>query len=109
LHLTQGTVRRDVEINSAMDSNEGQVLVAAGLAGLGIVIQPLYIIHDEIVRGRLVPVMLDWALPPLTINLAYQSRRHLPAKIRVFTDYLIERFEINDIERKWAALREPSV
>ena len=51
------------------------------------------------------PVLLDWELPPLTINIAYQSRRHLPAKIRVFTDYLVERFEKLDLERKWAALR----
>jgi len=106
LHLSRGDERRDVEISSAVDSNEGQVIVSTGLAGLGILIQPLYIIHDEIVAGRLVPVLLDWELPPLTINIAYQSRRHLPAKIRVFTDYLVERFEKLDLERKWAALRE---
>lgn len=105
LHLHRGSEHRDIEIISAMDSNEGQVIVSAGLAGLGIVIQPLYIIHDEIVAGRLIPILLDWELPPLTINLAYQSRRHLPAKIRVFTDYLVERFEAQDLERKWASLR----
>jgi DNA-binding transcriptional LysR family regulator len=105
LHLSKSGVHRDVAIASTLDSNEGQVIVAAGLAGLGIVIQPLYIIHDEIVAGRLVPVLLDWELPPLIINLAYQSRRHLPAKIRVFTDYLIERFETLELERKWQALR----
>ncbi|OGB69419.1 MAG: LysR family transcriptional regulator [Burkholderiales bacterium RIFOXYC12_FULL_65_23] len=105
LHLSRGDEHRDVEISSAVDSNEGQVIVSTGLAGLGILIQPLYIIHDEIVAGRLVPVLLDWELPPLTINIAYQSRRHLPAKIRVFTDYLVERFEKLDLERKWAALR----
>jgi DNA-binding transcriptional LysR family regulator len=105
LHLSKGMEQRDIEISSAVDSNEGQVIVAAGLAGLGIVIQPLYIIHDEIVAGRLVPVLLDWSLPPLTINLAYQSRRHLPAKIRVFTDYLVERFDVQELERKWAALK----
>jgi DNA-binding transcriptional LysR family regulator len=104
LHLSRGHEQRDIEISSVVDSNEGQVIVSAGLAGLGILIQPLYIIHDDIVAGRLVPVLLDWALPPLTINIAYQSRRHLPAKIRVFTDYLVERFEGLDLERKWSAL-----
>jgi len=104
LHLSRGDEQRDIEISSVVDSNEGQVIVSAGLAGLGILIQPLYIIHDDIVAGRLVPVLLDWALPPLTINIAYQSRRHLPAKIRVFTDYLVERFQDLDLERKWTAL-----
>lgn len=104
LHLSRGLEQQDIEISSVVDSNEGQVIVSAGLAGLGILIQPLYIIHDEIVAGRLVPLLMDWALPPLTINIAYQSRRHLPAKIRVFTDYLVERFEGLDLERKWSAL-----
>lgn len=103
LHLSRRDERYDVDINSTVDSNEGQVIVAAGLAGMGILIQPLFIIHEEIVAGRLIPILQDWALPPLTINIAYQSRRHLPAKIRVFTDYLIERFEVLDHERKWAA------
>lgn len=105
LHLSRGNERRDIDISSVLDSNEGQVIVSAGLAGLGILIQPLYIIHEEIVAGRLVPVLLDWELPPLTINIAFQSRQHLPAKIRVFTDYLVERFELLNLERKWSALR----
>jgi DNA-binding transcriptional LysR family regulator len=103
LHLSRGEERHDIEIRSSADSNEGQVLVAAGLAGLGILILPLFIIYEEIVAGRLVPVLQDWSLPPLTINIAYQSRRHLPAKIRVFTDYLVERFEELELERNWDA------
>lgn len=102
LHFRRGNEQCDTPITSMLDSNEGQVICAAGLAGLGIVIQPLYIIHDEIVAGRLVPVLTDWDLPPLTINLAYQSRRHQPAKIRVFTELLIERFETLELEKKWA-------
>lgn len=103
LHLNRQGERRDVQITSMLDSNEGQVICAAGLAGLGIVIQPLYILHDDIVAGRLVPVLTEWELPPLTINLAYQSRRLQPAKIRVFNDFLIERFERLELEKKWAA------
>jgi DNA-binding transcriptional LysR family regulator len=48
------------------------------------------------------PVLSDWQLPRLTINLAYQSRRHQPAKIRVFTEFLIERFAKLELEAKWA-------
>lgn len=103
LHFHRAQERRDIAITSLLDSNEGQVICSAGLAGLGIVIQPLYIVHDDIVAGRLVPVLTDWELPPLTINLAYQSRRLQPAKIRVFNDFLVERFERLDLERKWAA------
>jgi DNA-binding transcriptional LysR family regulator len=101
LHLRRGTEERNIAIATALDSNEGQVIVAAGRAGLGIVVQPLYIIHDDIVSGRLVPVLDDWQLPRLTINLAYQSRRYQPAKIRVFTDFLMERVRSLNLEERW--------
>lgn len=101
LHFQHGARKQSVAIQSVLDANEGQVIRAAALAGLGILIQPQYIIHDDIVAGRLVPVLAQWQLPTLTINLAYQSRRHQPAKIRVFTQFLIERFERLGLERKW--------
>ncbi|AQH02036.1 LysR family transcriptional regulator [Burkholderia sp. KK1] len=101
LHLRRADERRNVAISSALDSNEGQVIVAAGRAGLGIVIQPLYIIHDDVISGRLIPVLEDWQLPPLTINFAYQSRRYQPAKIRAFTDFLIERVRRLHLEKRW--------
>jgi len=77
------------------------VLRAAALAHFGILVQPRYIVHDDIVAGRLVPVLSDWELPRLTINLAYQSRQHLPAKVRCFIDFLVEQFRAMDYERRW--------
>lgn len=101
LHFRRGAKKQSVAIKSVLDANEGQVIRAAALAGLGILIQPLYIIHGDIVAGKLVPVLADWQLPTLAVNIAYQSRRHQPAKIRVFTEFLIERFERLGLARKW--------
>lgn len=103
LHFRRGKEARSIPIKSALHANEGQIICAAGRAGHGILIQPLYIVHDDIVAGRLVPVLTDWDLPRLTINLAYPSRRHQPAKIRVFADFLAERFRRLELERKWTA------
>ncbi|MFD1560342.1 LysR family transcriptional regulator [Paraburkholderia silviterrae] len=100
LHFRRGEKTQSVAIKSLLDANEGQVIRAAALGGLGILIQPLYIIHDDIVAGRLVPVLSEWLLPALTINIAYQCRRHQPAKIRAFTDFLVERFERLGLPRK---------
>ncbi|NPT60158.1 LysR family transcriptional regulator [Paraburkholderia elongata] len=101
LQLKRGRERRNIPVSAALESNEGQVICAAGRAGLGIVIQPLYIVHDDIVAGRLIPLLCDWELPPLTINLAYQSRRNQPAKIRVFADALSEHVRKQDLEARW--------
>jgi DNA-binding transcriptional LysR family regulator len=77
------------------------MLRAAALDGMGILVQPTYILYEDIVAGRLVPVLDDWDLPRLTINLAYPSRKHLSAKVRTFIDFMAEHFTKMDYERKW--------
>ena len=89
LRLSKGEAERTVRITAALDCNDGQVIRQAAIAGLGILVQPLYIVQEDIAAGRLVPVLLDWQLPMLTMNIAYQNRERLPAKIRVFTDFLV--------------------
>jgi len=90
-----------VQVKGLVEANDGQVLRAAALDGLGILVQPTYILYDDIVAGRLVPVLDDWDLPRLTINLAYPSRRHLSAKVRTFIDFIAEYFRRMEFERKW--------
>ena len=67
--------------------------------------QPMYIIHDDVIAGRLVPLLTEWELQRLTINIAYPTRRHLPAKVRCFVDFLVEKFAQMDFERRWTAWR----
>jgi DNA-binding transcriptional LysR family regulator len=90
-----------VAVQGLLESNDGQVLRSAALDGLGILVQPTYIVYDDIVAGRLVPVLDDWDLPRLMINLAYPSRKHLSAKVRTFIDFIVEHFAKMDYQRKW--------
>ncbi len=90
-----------ITVKGLLESNDGQVLRTAALDGLGILIQPTYILYDDIVAGRLVPVLDDWDLPRLTINLAYPSRKHLSAKVRTFIDFVVAHFAEMDYEKKW--------
>ncbi len=101
LRFTRGSETRAVPAPGLLESNDGQILRAAALEGLGILVQPSYIVYDDIVAGRLVPVLDDWDLPRLQINIAYPSRKHLSAKVRSFIDFMVEAFDRNDYERKW--------
>jgi DNA-binding transcriptional LysR family regulator len=103
LRFARDGVVTTVGVKGLLESNDGQVLRAAALDGLGILVQPTYILYDDIVAGRLVPVLDAWDLPRLTINLAYASRRHLSAKARTFIDFLAEHFVRMEYERKWTA------
>lgn len=101
LRFTRDGQTTSIAARGLLESNDGQVLRSASLEGLGILVQPTYVIYDDIAAGRLVPVLDDWELPRLMINLAYPSRKHLSAKVRTFIDFIVEKFELMGYERKW--------
>ncbi|GAB7547771.1 LysR family transcriptional regulator [Cupriavidus sp. 8B] len=103
LAFTRNGEEKTITVRSKLESNDGQVIRVAALEGLGILVQPKYIVYDDIVAGRLIPLLDDWDLPRLTINIAFQSRRYLAAKVRLFIDYLVAHFERMDYERKWTS------
>lgn len=101
MEFTRGDEKAVVKVQPSLEANDGQIVRAAALAGAGILVQPKYIIHDDLISGRLLPVLDDWDLPRLTINLAFQDRRYMPAKTRLFIDFLLEHFKRNEYERYW--------
>lgn len=101
MEFRKGDEKVTVKVQPSLETNDGQIVRAAALAGAGILVQPKYIIYDDLVAGRLLPVLDDWNLPRLTINLAFQDRRYMPAKTRLFIDFLLEHFKRNEYERYW--------
>ena len=101
LRFTRKGQTTTLAVKGLLESNDGQILRAAALDGMGILVQPTYILYEDMVAGRLVPVLDDWDLPRLTINLAYPSRKHLSAKVRTFIDFIAEHFARMDYQRKW--------
>lgn len=101
MEFTKGEDKLSIKIQPSLETNDGQIVRAAALAGAGILVQPKYIIYDDLVAGRLVPVLDDWNLPRLTINLAFQDRRYMPAKTRLFIDFLLDHFKREEYERYW--------
>ena len=101
LRFRKGTETITVPVNGALNANDGQLIRSAALDGLGILAQPTYIIHEDLAAGRLVRVLDDWDLPRLTMNIAYPTKAFLPAKTRLFIDFLVEDFRQHDYERLW--------
>ena len=79
-------------INSVLCSNNGDVLRAAALAGLGIAELPTFLVGPDIEAGRLKTVLDRFPQPALGVHALYASNRYLAAKTRAFVDFLAARF-----------------
>lgn len=101
LTFTRDGESKRLPMTAELVSNDGQLLLQAALDGMGILVQPAYIVHQDLSAGRLVHVLKDWALPRLSMNLVFPSREHLPARTRLFIDALVTHFRENDLERTW--------
>lgn len=85
-----GKVSAPVKAN--LKANNGDVLVAAAVAGQGIIYQPVFLVARELADGDLVPLKLDHPTRELDgIYAAYPSVRRPPAKVRATIDFLAER------------------
>jgi len=83
---------RDVRIAGPVHANSGRFLEALAAEGVGICYEPDFIVGPEVKAGRLKVLLRTFAPPPSSIYVAYPSRRHLSAKVRVFADFLATRF-----------------
>jgi DNA-binding transcriptional LysR family regulator len=79
--------RRAVLTTTSIDMN-----YACALAGLGVAGLPSFVAEDALLEGALERVLPDWRLFSVPIYAAMPSRRHIPARTRVFVDFLIEAF-----------------
>ncbi len=83
--------KAQVPISGSVKANNGDVLVAAAVAGQGIVYQPYFLVAREIEAGLLEPLQLDH--PPIELDgiyAVYPSDRRPPAKVRVAVDFLAD-------------------
>ena len=73
-----------------MHATNGDILRNFALEGLGIIVQPDFIVEKDLAAGRLVRVLEGWSMPDFSLYAVYLSRKFLPAKVRVIIDYLVE-------------------
>jgi DNA-binding transcriptional LysR family regulator len=83
----------DVKVTGFAHSNNGAMLAALAVAGVGVTVEPDFILAPDVRAGRLVRILRDYAPPTINIHAVYPSRRHLSAKVRAFIDFLALRFE----------------
>lgn len=81
-----------VRVKGALRANNGDVLTDAAVHGMGIVLQPRFLLEKALADGSLVPVLQEYDWHCLDLSVVYPVRRHVPGKVRVFVEYLEEFF-----------------
>lgn len=90
LEFMVGKRRREVALPSRVTVNGVDAYLGCCEAGLGIVQFPRYHLADELANGALVELLPDTPPPPLPLTVLYPSQRQMPARLRVFVDWLAE-------------------
>ncbi len=86
-------------------TNNGDICRAGALQHQGIILQPGFIVGEDIAAGRLVELLPGYRSLELGIYAVYGSRRHVPPKVRRLIDLLAEWFETP----RWAEPEPPAV
>ena len=76
-----------VRVDGPMRGNNGDLLRAAAVAGLGVVRSPTFIVGCDVVEGRLEQVLTEYEDDDRGIYAVYPHNRHLSAKVRAFMEF----------------------
>jgi DNA-binding transcriptional LysR family regulator len=81
-----------VRVRGPLESNLGEVLRDAALAGLGIALHSTWHVCEDLRAGRLQLVLPRYSLPESGIYAVMPQRRLVLPRARAFADFLAERF-----------------
>jgi LysR family transcriptional regulator, regulator for bpeEF and oprC len=83
---------QEVPTNRKLAINNGDAIVAAALAGIGICQVPTFMVQGYLNEGKLERVLGDYPTGSLPLNALYPQNRHLSTKVRTFIEWVAELF-----------------
>ncbi len=73
-------------------ANNAEVLRDAAVKGRGVALLPTFIAGEALRKGLLRNFLDEYKAPLLTLYAIYPPTRHLAVKVRLFIDFLVQRF-----------------
>lgn len=90
---------REVITHPQIRTNNGDTCRAVALAHQGLILQPDFLVSDDLASGHLVEILPECRGPELGIYAVYPSRKHLSVKVRALVDFLVDAFVAPDWKR----------
>ena len=81
-----------VKTQPCMHTNNGDTCRAAALAHQGVILQPTFLVGDDLTAGTLVELMPEYRSIELGIYAIYPTRKHVSPKVRALIAFLVEAF-----------------
>jgi DNA-binding transcriptional LysR family regulator len=90
--LTNGKRTETVEGRGRVSTLDGPTNISGALAGLGVLVVPDFEVAREVHGGELVRLLPGWRLNDVALHLVFPPRKHVLARVRAFSDFVVERF-----------------
>jgi DNA-binding transcriptional LysR family regulator len=87
-----GKRRFAIRPEGRLRSDSGEAILQWAIAGIGIADSPSFLVSDAIESGALEPLLLSYPRPEYGIHVVRPPGSHVPGKVRVLIDTLVERF-----------------
>lgn len=97
----------EMELPGLIRSNSVHLLRDYALTGAGIVCLPTLVASEELLAGRLVPLLADYELAPLNFAAVYPATQRQALKVKALVEFLAEflgdepAWDVPLIERGW--------
>jgi DNA-binding transcriptional LysR family regulator len=80
------------DVPDRLTANNGELLTQAAVDGLGVTVQPSFIVHRALAAGHLQRILAQYDTPSAAMYAVFPPGRYLSRRVRVLVDFLAERF-----------------
>ncbi len=87
-----------MKVRGQLITNNGDVVVPALLAGVGMALQPEFLVWRELHDGRLEEALPGWSTPSIALHIVTPPGAVRPARVTALIDFLAARF----VKAPWA-------
>ena len=88
-----------VRVHGNIHVNNGDALREAAVAGVGIAQGTWWLVRKDLANGAVKQILAPYAQVGMPISVIYPAQRHLPAKARVFIDFLVSITQRNNAQK----------
>lgn len=81
---------QEVDAPAVLQSDSNGVLLRAAIDGAGVAVTARLLVEEQLASGQLVHVLPGWIVSRYTVYAALPSGRMLPARTKVFLDFMSE-------------------